>query len=311
MAGPSSLAYYLMLQEAKNYAKVILFGHGADEILAGYEQLKIQKLAGKLLALPGAQGIFKTASFLISQMFKEDYVFERLYRYARSFNDPLTNYLELMAVIDLQEMTRFLKAPWKEKILSHAAKLRSLLRDSFKKTENPLNQILLFDMAHWLTDDINHRLDRITMAASVEGRVPYLDHHFVTLMGQIDLNFKINGYQDKYCLREAMRGILPDAIINRKKQRFNTPIDHFFQKHFDKLCLALLHEKNELNENIFEVDFIKKLLNYKNTFSYKYILRKNKLTAQFYARQLWNYVVFQLWYKMYFQNQAPDSLILN
>ncbi|MBF0301023.1 MAG: hypothetical protein HQK51_20105, partial [Oligoflexia bacterium] len=142
-----------------------------------------------------------------------------------------------------------------------------------------------------------------------EARVPFLDHHFVELLGRIPINYKLKDNVDKYCFREAMREFLPDSIALRKKQRFNTPIDRFFQDNFEKLCLDLLDENNELNRNLFDITNVKNLLAYKKWFSYKYVLRENKLTAQFYARQLWNIVVLQLWYKMFWQKQSASKLI--
>jgi asparagine synthase (glutamine-hydrolysing) len=149
----------------------------------------------------------------------------------------------------------------------------------------------------------------MTMAASIEGRVPYLDHRIVELGMSLPVSMKIDSKGDKQILREALRGIVPESMRTRKKQRFNTPIHEFLAEDIDKIARKLFSEKNQLNEEIFHKKTLLQLLDYKKTASYRLLLRHNKLSAQYYARQLWSIIVFYLWYKMYFEDILPENLL--
>lgn len=308
VGGPSSLAFFQLLGSIKNVPKVILFGHGADEILAGYEQLKIFKICSKVFAMPGARALAVGLAWLAKTIFPADFAFARLYRFLRYFRNKARAYLELVSVSSHAEVTQFFQPSWQEKIAQHGLQAEAEVAEYFSENNSDLNAIMLFEIENWLADDINHRLDRMTMAHSVEARVPFLDHKFVEATAQIAIDLKLKAWKEKYILKQAFAGILPSAIVQRKKQRFNTPIDRFFGDRFPRIVESLLAEDNLPNKEVFQVDKLRQLLRFRSHFSYRLFLRHNKLSAQFFARPLWNYMIFQFWYKMYIEGETPESL---
>ena len=142
-----------------------------------------------------------------------------------------------------------------------------------------------------------HRVDRMSMAHSIEGRVPFLDNALVEYSFTLPLNLKVRGGTEKYLLKRAMEGILPQETIYRRKQRFTTPIDTFFGAPFFKICRRLFEEENILNDTVFRRGFLLDLLGFEKRPSYRYFLRFNRLFAQFFARQIWNVFTLHLWLK--------------
>ncbi|KWT90144.1 asparagine synthase (glutamine-hydrolyzing) [Candidatus Magnetominusculus xianensis] len=306
VGGPSSVAYYLAMKEVKKYATVLLLGHGADEIFAGYEEIKIQKLS-QLLRNPLTQYFLNKILRSTKSLLTYDNAFERLKRYVGSLNDHELNFFYLISVMDNFELSMLLINEDKE--VSHAtADILERIKKAFRGVNNIADGILRFELQGWLSEDILLRVDRMTMSRSVEGRLPFLDYRIVEFVMSLPMSLKTHIFKDKQLLRTTMKGLLPDEIRNRTKQRFNTPINSFFSAHYDNLCRRIFTEDNELNNTIFNSKALVNLLNYKNTPSYRYILRHNKLAAQFYARQIWNILIFQLWYKMFFNNQHFDTV---
>ena len=139
------------------------------------------------------------------------------------------------------------------------------------------------------------------MAHSMEGRVPFMDHNVVEFSGKIPFRYKLNGMNEKFVLKKAMHGLVPKEIIERKKQRFTMPIDTWFGDELIDLSRNFLSEKNEIN-NAFNKKFINNLLSYRNKLSYKMFLKHNKLTRQYYARQLWCLTTLNIWNKIFMED---------
>ncbi|MDD5085960.1 MAG: asparagine synthase (glutamine-hydrolyzing) [Candidatus Omnitrophica bacterium] len=301
VAGPSSLAYYLMLSKAKEYVKVVLFGHGADEIFCGYEQFKVQKLTQKYINIPLIKEAMEFISSIFSKIFKSDYVFSRLHKYVASLDSPAENYFQLTSVFNYDELSIFLNSRYPRP----TRRLPLLLGEDFSE-DFRWEDMLSFETKGWLADDLLHRVDRMSMANSLEGRVPYLDHLMVEFASRVPFDMKLKGLHDKFILRNSASSVLPKEIFNRPKQRFNTPIHSFFSAGYEKLCRSLFSEDNFLNSEVFNREALLGLLDFKKRASYRYVLRHNKLLAQFYARQVWNIVIFQMWYKMFIEGLSAS-----
>ncbi|MDP7180755.1 MAG: asparagine synthase-related protein, partial [Candidatus Woesearchaeota archaeon] len=115
---------------------------------------------------------------------------------------------------------------------------------------------------------------------------------------RIHPKLKLKGNNEKLILKQAVSHLLPKEIIKRKKQRFFTPIDHFFGGEFKELTKQTLLESKFIN-GICKKGYIDKLLNYQDNLSYKLILKRHKLTSQYYARQLWSLLVLDQWHDIF------------
>ena len=92
-----------------------------------------------------------------------------------------------------------------------------------------LRRILYFDQTSWLPDNLLERGDRMTMAASIEARMPFMDHRLLALVSALPDRFRVRGGQTKWILREAMKQVVPGAILARRKVGFRVPVNEWFR----------------------------------------------------------------------------------
>jgi asparagine synthase (glutamine-hydrolysing) len=92
-----------------------------------------------------------------------------------------------------------------------------------------LRRILYFDQTSWLPDNLLERGDRMTMAASIESRVPFLDHELAGYVSSLPDSYRVKGMKTKWILREAGKSLIPDAILERPKVGFRVPVNEWFQ----------------------------------------------------------------------------------
>lgn len=300
VAGPSSVAYFQALAEARKHAKVILFGHGADEILSGYEQLKILRLRRRLFRLPGVQLAAGLAARAVSALFPDDAAFRRLARFVEA-GDERAAYFLLTAVSGPDEVRDLLVA-------AGEPDMPEPLVDAFAIEGDAETAAVRFEQGGWLPDDILHRVDRMTMAHSLEGRVPFLDRAVVECANAIPNSLKLRDGDEKRVLRDAFRATLPVEILRRRKQRFNIPIDRFFGPAYDRMLRGLFTGDHALTRHVFDRRALLALLEFRRRPSYRFILSRNKLAAQFYARQLWAVAVYMLWVLTVVEKHDPAEL---
>ncbi len=217
MADPTCIPLHFISRLAREHITVVLSGEGADEILAGYG------IYGRMLALGGLQEAMprmtglaaRTARFLPS---------EALRQYARLAGQSIEE--------GYRGVCRGFRAETKRELIGEErwaeseARISGTFAGHFRAAgkTSALNRMLYVDSKVWLADDLLLKADKMTMANSLELRVPFLDHRLVELAAGLPDEAKLRGGRGKMLLREAMRGVLPDAIIDRPKKGFPVPL---------------------------------------------------------------------------------------
>ena len=166
------------------------------------------------------------------------------------------------------------------------------------------DRLSYLEMKTRLPNDLLAKLDSMTMAHSLEGRVPYLDHRVVDLAFSIPAHLKLKYLREKYILRKAARKYLPREIVRRRKDHFFVPIHLWLQNELRPTVDLLLSRENIERSGYLNSEFI--LFAYQNY----------KKGALFYARQIWNVLIFLIWYKLYiegdtFLSMQSEPLTLN
>lgn len=151
-----------------------------------------------------------------------------------------------------------------------------------------LNKLLFLETKVQLPDNLLMKVDKMTMAYSIEARAPLLDQKLVEFSAMIPPNLKLRGMTDKYILRKVMKELVPRTIVNRKKQRFFVPIDTWFERDLGGIAKQIFSE--ESHKRIFNNKYIQKI-----THNY----HKSKL---YYSRQLWSLLTFVLWHKIFIES---------
>src|SRR3989454_7381769 len=123
-----------------------------------------------------------------------------------------------------------------------------------------LNQALMIDMRLYLENDILVKLDRASMMASLEGRVPVLNNDFVAYATSLPLHMKLNGLRTKFLLKRALRGMLPDRILDRPKKGFGIPVAEWFRGPLREQMLSVLSPERIKREGYFDAGAVGRLI---------------------------------------------------
>ncbi|MCA8973183.1 MAG: asparagine synthase (glutamine-hydrolyzing) [Planctomycetes bacterium] len=214
---PADVAIFRIATQARQSVKVLLSGEGSDELFGGYPKYVHEPTIAAVAALP---------SWLRVPLarFGERLLPGSRYR-ARQAARALTGRTTAERL-----QTWFAPFTWYERQGLHAGygALRSLGQYE-RCAGDHLRRMLYVDCHTWLADNLLERGDRMSMAASIENRPPFLDHRLVELAFHIDSARKVRGGSGKWIVKEVARQHLPDAIIDRKKVGFRVPLDEWFR----------------------------------------------------------------------------------
>jgi asparagine synthase (glutamine-hydrolysing) len=235
---------FLVSQMAQEHVKVVLTGDGGDELFGGYDAYQAEALAGKWAGLM-PESATRAADAILALVPPTDKK-KGLVNKARRFVDGLAH---APASIAQYRWMTFLGAEAKERL--YAPALRSALvsadvyrpvRDALARagTDDLLNRQLYADLSIYLADDILVKVDRMSMATSLETRAPFLDVGVMELAFSMPGDLKIQNGTRKYVVKQALRGVLPDRILDRSKEGFSIPMKQWLKHELKPLMERLL-----------------------------------------------------------------------
>jgi asparagine synthase (glutamine-hydrolysing) len=289
MADASILPTYLLSKFTREHVKVALGGDGGDELFAGYPTYLAHRWAipyerflrpihpiicflGNLLPVSddNISFDFKVKKFL-SGIGYPDGIRNALW--LGSFSFP-----ELKNVLSADLVSQWDPAPLAEEISSYEREFPS---------NDPMGLFQYLDLKLYLQEDILVKVDRASMACSLEIRAPFLDHEFVEFVVGLPTKFKLRGLTSKYILKKSMTKILPPEVIGRKKKGFGVPIAKWAKGSL-----------RELFEDLLSPDRIKRegFLNHAPVTT---ILTDHLANRRDYRKQLWTLLVWELWVNHY------------
>ena len=298
-ADPSVLPTYLLARFARQYVTVALAGDGGDELFAGYDTFRALRFLGFYNALmPAAmdRGIVRpligllpvtygnfSLDFRLRQFLRGTKVSEkqRLWRWLGSFvPEELTNLLEPGAFPGLEPSGLYSGV---EEIFDRVANFDAITRDGyiFAKT--------------YLSDGVLAKVDRATMACSLETRSPLLDHEFVELATSIPSHLKYRKGRTKYILKTALSRMLPDDILKRPKKGFGIPIGDWFRGRLRDVLQDTLHERRIRDAGFLRPAAVRKLVD-----DHLSGLRDNR-------KPLWTLFMFEQWRERWLKKSAPTQ----
>ena len=275
-----TVSTYFLSHLIAQHVKVALSGDGADELFGSYlphrlatPLYNLQKYAGQMPAQPSVEefGEWSRDPKKLEAIYNlGDEAARRMAQYVWQDNEKKSL---LNPVIPAPE-------PSAEQMI------RSLYADA--KTKDALNRALYVDFQSMLPDQILPFVDRLSMAHSLEVRPPFLDNRIVDFARHLPGEYKIHGTQVKCVLREAMRGLLPDSLINRPKEGFVMPVDEWIASKMQNYVREVLNERDLNQHQLFNTPEILKMIN--DHFSGE---RQR-------PRHIWALLCFQVWWNLYF-----------
>ena len=212
MSDLSALGFYAISQLAAQYVTVALSGQGADELLGGYRKHQAAALVGSWRRLPGPLRAAGNSLALHGP--------RRFDRPSRTLaaDDPARRLIAMSGRVDQSTRQNLYRGPLAEQDGGAAYRAVAAIADGVP--DHPLPVTLFVDAQLALPDDMLHYFDRMSMAHSLEVRVPFLDHHVVEHCATIPPHLKVRRLNRKFVLKQAARGVVPDRIIDKRKLGF-------------------------------------------------------------------------------------------
>lgn len=281
---------YLVSKMARSQVKVILSGDGGDELFGGYEHYQAQKLS----EFPFSFLFHRTLPSVVknfSPSSKKKGLWNKLRRYCQGFeHSPAERHLRWMMLLP-PESKKFLYSKDFVQELGGIEPVHKM--DPFQEIFCRMNRFdaqngeCYLDLKTYLVDDILVKVDRMSMAVSLETRVPLLDHRVVEFAFRIPGKFKLRGLTTKWIFKKTMERLLPHQNIYRSKQGFSIPMKHWLRKELKDLMFEYLTQNRIRSQGYFNFEYIKKMkdlhLQGKENFSH----------------QLWALLVFEMWKERY------------
>ena len=245
VADEASLPLYVLCRYARQYVTVALSGEGSDELFAGYGYRKHTTIEA------WKDGALRKAFWSAAAMAPV----HRLRRKAREVNVPLEQAYRGVSRIFDRDIAR-------SSLLNPPAQHSRSVDDVYDRCPQggALERMTFLDINTWLPDDLLVKADRMSMAHSLELRVPFLDHHVVEFAYKLPSSLKVKGDQNKYILKKVAEQILPYNIVHRPKKGFPVPLASWFRKELASFVSETLHSSGGCTRYIHK-DCIEKVLN--------------------------------------------------
>ena len=253
---PSDLGVYLISRLARKHVKVVLSGEGGDELFAGYPKYIVDWLARyyHLLPTPIRDQVITP---LLDHL---PYSMRKLKLAANSLSQPAPQrWLNWFGIFNGQLKENLLSTSTKASIDLDSS--RTFLRWLEKNPQRDnLSSMLYLDTKIWLPDNLLMKGDKMTMAASLEARIPLLDYKLIEYAASIPSNVKIKPFQAKYLLKRAFSDFLPEPILTRKKMGFNVPTGIWFREGQRNLVTQLLLSEQARSRGYLNDAFVARLV---------------------------------------------------
>ncbi len=290
LADASCIPTYIISKLARRHVTVALAGDGGDELFAGYDTHKAYRLARLYRRVP---------AFLRKGLVRP--VVRRLPASAKRLSFEFKAKKFISGVEHRPEVANIL---WwgaygpEEKSQLFSSGLRAALAEerlfepvdywlSSAPADDTLDRICYLDLKLYLQDDLLVKVDRMSMANSLEIRAPFLDYTFVEFAATIPPALKLKGFRSKYILRKMLRGLLPQEILAKKKIGFDIPLGDWIRKGLRDFVLETLAPENLRKHGLFEPRFVARVLD-------------EHFRGRHNHRQLlWPLIIFQSWHDRY------------
>lgn len=288
----SMLPTYFVSRMARQFVTVVLSGDGGDELFGGYERYAIQMSRRRFNWIPPWAGsLYRSTVFPMLSQRTRGRGF--LYEISLPWSERVINGFTFRWM--LGGGTSLLTGEFK-RLAENGADPLNPFRAYLKKAANydPLSQLLYLDTKTYLPGDILTKVDRMSMATSLEARVPILDHHFVEWSASLPAHWKMRGLNQKYILKKlAARVGVPEEVLNRPKQGFALPLVHWIRNELKRDFAQILLEPRTIQRGYFDRQGLSVLL--EEHFSG----RRN------HSGKLWRLLAFELWHRNFLE--ASDS----
>lgn len=285
-ADSSLIPTYMVSRFAKQFVKAVITGDAGDELFGGYNKYLIGYYSRKYNKIPSwvRNGLIRRLVHSLPDTSNLTRKMRKVIEHSEK--DIFEQHQSLMCLgFQPNEVDNLLGSNSYNKMALEP--LRRIYHSQNKVTDD-LSRSLYLDFKIVLEGDMLAKVDRASMLASLETRTPMLDKDVIELAAQIPGHFKINSRKKKIILKDAFQDLIPKPLFTASKKGFNVPIADWLRNELKKDILSELNEEYVREQNIFNYDFIRIILN-------EHFSRKKDRSSE-----LWALYVFQRWYKLFF-----------
>ena len=284
---------YLISKMAREHVKVILSGDGGDELFAGYEHYQAQKLS----RLPLVSSLSRPVPALVRKFppsSKKKGLWNKMRRYAQGFKHPKDlRHFRWMMFLNQKEREELYSEEFRHELGGvqpfHTISPLDKLYPQLERFDD-INGELYLDLKSYLVDDILVKVDRMSMATSLETRVPFVDHEVVRFAFRIPGHLKLRGMTTKWILKKTMGRLLPHQNIYRSKEGFSIPIKHWLRNELKELMFHYLNETTIQKAGLFNTTWI------------QHKIEAHMDGKENYSHQLWALLVFEIWREQFLKS---------
>lgn len=286
-ADSSALPTFMVSKMARDFVTVVLSGDGGDELFAGYARYVTDKKRSGMANLPK---LVRHSMRVVSAKLPHSAP-GRNYLYNVSL-DPVGRYIDSVSSFTKLKRKSLYSKEFRASLDGGFGKGESVFRDLAESvsTGNPIDNLLYLDSRTYLPGDILTKVDRMSMAASLEARVPLLDHKLIEFVVNIPTDLKMNGLKTKYIFKEAMRGLVPDEILDRRKQGFGVPINEWINNELRERIHSDLSDSKTTGRGYFDKSYINTLLD------------EHHRKRRDHSDSLWVLWMLELWHRRFADN---------
>lgn len=294
IAHPSSIPLHFVSKLAAKEVKVVLTGEGADELLGGYEryyQTLINVRYGKFVPA-GLRTVARSLIDMLPDTFSGKRKAVRTSLYLPTDIDTI--FLDNYAAMPRSLVDRALRPEYRASSPEAVyAGFSQMMAEC--DADNLLEKILYADIKSYLLE-LLMKQDQMSMSASLESRVPFLDHPLVEFVCQLPVSYKIKGFETKRILRRALGHTAPPQITTRSKKGFPTPTKEWFRGAYYPVIERLLLSDNSLSSEYFDREFVSATLSRH---------RSGQWDLQ---ESIWTLANFEIWLRIFIDGQAPEEV---
>lgn len=305
-ADSSQIPTYLVSRLARQNVTVALSGDGGDELFCGYSRYRQGYRAWQKLRLlpPGlrralAWGLERAPGRALEALQRRLPVRLRVANLA----DRLPKLAEVLAYEDGDAFYRELVSHWKhpDRVVLDSHEPETILSEPHRlpSMADMRERMMLLDMLTYLPDDILTKVDRASMAVSLEVRVPLLDHRLVEFARRVPTRYKYRHGQGKWLLRQVLYRYVPRGLMERPKMGFGVPIDHWLRGPLRDWAETLLDEKRLRNEGFFDPTPIRRMW------------AEHKAGTRRWHYYLWDVLMFQAWLEEWGAHNQRSARLLH
>jgi asparagine synthase (glutamine-hydrolysing) len=291
-ADSSAVPTYYVSQAARQLVTVALSGDGGDELWAGYARHRVEKWEQRARA---ALGSATQVAAWLGQALPLSVKGARSLRHLACNSDQAYALKHAYGMFEPHAKTRLYTGDFRQSVNGYDA--FAAFRDAYHAcaSTDPLDRSMYVDTNTYLTDDVLTKVDRMSMAVSLEAREPLLDHKLLEFAARVPASLKLKDGQSKYLLRRVLERRIPPPILERKKRGFDAPIGDWLRGPLASMVDELLQDGRLRSRGIFNASEVARLWN------------EHRNNRGDHRHRLWQLAMLELWFRQFIDRPSDVS----